>query len=61
MISEVKTFEERKEALVKEGKVKGFVTYEQLANELKGLDVDADSLDELYNVLISILFSSKTL
>ena len=52
MISEVKTFEERKEALVKVGKEKGFVTYEQLANELKGLDVDADSLDELYNVLL---------
>ncbi len=52
MISEIKTFEERKEALVKEGKESGYVTYEQLASELKGLDIDADSLDELYNVLI---------
>ncbi len=52
MVSEVKTFEERKKSLVEEGKKKGFVTYEQLANELKGLDVDADSLDDLYNVLL---------
>ena len=52
MISEVKTFDERKEALVKLGLEKGFVTYEQLANELKGLDIDADSLDDLYNVLL---------
>ncbi len=52
MISEVKTFEERKETLVKLGLEKGYVTYEQLANELKGLDIDADSLDDLYNVLL---------
>ena len=52
MINEVKTFEERKEALIKIGLEKGFVTYEQLANELKGLDIDADSLDDLYNVLL---------
>ena len=52
MISEVKTFEERKEALIKIGLEKGYVTYEMLANELKGLDIDADSLDDLYNVLL---------
>ncbi|MBQ8473012.1 MAG: RNA polymerase sigma factor RpoD [Bacilli bacterium] len=52
MINEVKTFEERKLALVELGKKKGFVTYEQLANELKGLDVDADALDDLYNILL---------
>lgn len=52
MINEVKTFEERKLALVKLGKEKGSITYEQLADELKGLDVDADSLDDLYNVLL---------
>ena len=50
MIDEIKTFEERKEELVKIGKEKGFVTYEELAIALKGLDLDADSLDELYNV-----------
>ena len=49
MIDEIKTFEERKEELVKRGKEKGFITYEELAASLKGLDLDADSLDELYN------------
>ncbi len=49
MINEIKTFEERKLELVKKGKEKGFITYEELANNLKGLDLDADSLDELYN------------
>ena len=28
------------------------LTYEQLANELKGLELDSDSLDDLYNTLI---------
>lgn len=49
MLDEIKTFEERKKELVKNGKEKGFITYEELANSLKGLDLDADSLDELYN------------
>ena len=48
-MQEIKTFEERKNELVKIGKEKGLVTYEQLANALKGLDLDSDSLDELYN------------
>ena len=52
MIEEIKTFEERKEELIKKGKEKGFITYEELANGLKGLEVDSDSLDELYNSLI---------
>ena len=46
----MKSFEERKEELVKLGKESGFITYEQLANVLKGLELDSDSLDELYNV-----------
>ena len=50
MINEIKTFEERKLELVKKGKEKGVITYEELANALKGLDLDADSLDELYNL-----------
>ena len=52
MINEVKSFDERKKTLVEFGKKKGYVTYEELANELKGLDIDADSLDDLYNVLL---------
>ena len=50
MINEIKTFDERKAELVKIGKEKGFITYEELANALKGLDLDADALDDLYNL-----------
>ena len=50
MINEIKTFEERKLELVKVGKEKGFITYEVLADALKGLDLDADALDDLYNL-----------
>ncbi len=49
MINEIKTFEERKSELVKKGKEKGIITFEELASSLKGLDLDADSLDDLYN------------
>ena len=49
MVDEIKTFEERKKELVAKGKDKGFITYEELAASLKGLDLDADSLDDLYN------------
>lgn len=51
-MKEIKTFEERKEELIKKGKEKGFITFEELANTLKGLDVDADALDELYNAFV---------
>ena len=51
MINEIKSFDERKEELIKLGKETGYITYEQLAKALKGLDLDADSLDDLYNVL----------
>lgn len=50
MINEIKSFEERKQELVKKGKEKGFISYEELAVALKGLDLDADALDELYNL-----------
>lgn len=50
MINEIKSFDERKLELVKKGKEKGYITYEELAASLKGLDLDADSLDELYNL-----------
>ena len=51
MVGEIKTLEERKNKLIKLGKSQGYVTYEQLANELKGLEIDSDSLDDLYNTL----------
>ncbi len=52
MLNEVKSLEERKVSLVALGKQKGYITYEQLADELKGLDIDADTLDDLYNTFI---------
>ena len=52
MLNEVKTLESRKESLLLLGKQKGYITYEQLADELKGLEVDAESLDDLYNTFI---------
>ena len=50
-MNEIKTFEERKEELLKKGKEKGFLTFEELAAALKGLDMDSESLDDLYNFL----------
>lgn len=52
MVEEIKTMEERKSKLIKLGKSQGFITYEQLADELKGLEIDSDSLDDLYNSLV---------
>ena len=52
MVEEIKTLDERKDKLLKLGQKKGYVTYEQLAEQLKGLEVDSDSLDELYNFLV---------
>ena len=50
-MDKIKTFDERKEELVRLGKETGKITYEQLAASLKGLELDADALDDLYNVL----------
>ena len=50
-MNEIKTFEERKEELLKKGKEKCFLTFEELAAALKGLDMDSESLDDLYNFL----------
>lgn len=52
MVGEIKTLDERKKKLLALGKKQGFVTYEQLAEELKGLEIDSDSLDDLYNSLM---------
>lgn len=49
MVNQIKTLEERKNELLEDGKKKGFITFEQLADKLKGLDCDAEALDELYN------------
>ena len=52
MVPEIKDFEQRKEELIKKGKELGFITYEEIAEELKGLDVSSDLLDELYNAFM---------
>ena len=49
-MNEIKTFDERKKTLIKMGKSKGYITFEELADNLKGLELDSDSLDELYNL-----------
>ena len=52
MIEEIKTYEERKKELINKGAENGYITYEQLAVSLKGLDLDSDALDDLYNSLM---------
>ena len=50
---EIKSFEERKQELIELGKKNDNVlTFEQLAEALKGLEIDNDSLDDLYNSLV---------
>ena len=52
MVEVIKTLDERKAKLITLGKQQGYITYEQLAEQLKGLDIDSDTLDELYNSLV---------
>ena len=52
IVAEIKTFAERKEDLIKLGQKEGYITFEQLAESLKGLDIDSDALDELYNAFM---------
>ena len=50
---EIKSFNDRVKDLVELGKKNNnILTFEQLAEVLKGLDIDNDSLDELYNTLM---------
>ena len=51
-MTEIKTLEERENTLIEKGREKGFITFEDLAQELKGLDIDNDALDNLYNKLV---------
>ena len=53
MINEIKSFEERKQDLLELGKKNdNKVTFEEIAEHLKGLEPDSDSLDELYNMFM---------
>ena len=50
---EIKSFEDRKKELIELGKKNdNTLTFEQLAEALKGLEIDNDSLDELYNAFM---------
>ena len=51
-MKEIKTLEERKNELLLLGKKEGHITYEQLAEALKGLEIEPDDLDELYNFFV---------
>ena len=51
-VGKIKTLDERKEELLVLGSEKGYITFEQLADALKGLEVDNDSLDELYTYFV---------
>ena len=51
-IVEIKSLEERIGELIELGKKQKFITFEQLVESLKGLDMDNDSLDEIYNTLM---------
>ena len=51
-IQSIKSLEERKIELIELGKEKGHLTFEDLAAALKGLDIDADNLDDIYNILV---------
>ena len=51
MVNNIKTFEERVQELVKDGKENGFLSYEQIAKKTIDLDLDNNSLDDLYNIL----------
>lgn len=51
-IAEIKSLEDRISDLIALGKEKKYITFEELADALKGLDIDNDSLDEIYNTLI---------
>ncbi len=51
MVNEIKTLEERIKELVELGKKQGYITYEQIAKKTIDLEMDSNSLDELYNTL----------
>ena len=51
-IVEIKSLEDRIKDLIEIGKKQKYVTFEQIVDSLKGLDMDNDSLDEIYNTLM---------
>lgn len=53
MINEIKSFEEREKELIDLAKKNNnTITFEQIAEHLKGIEPDSDTLDELYNTFV---------
>ena len=51
-IVEIKSLDDRIKDLIEIGKKQKYITFEQLVESLKGLEMDNDSLDEIYNTLM---------
>ena len=51
-VKEIKTFEERKQELLEIGLKNKKVTFEEIAEKLKGIEPDSDLLDDLYNMFV---------
>ncbi len=51
-IVEIKSLEDRIKELIELGRKQKHVTFEQIVESLKGLEMDNDSLDEVYNSLM---------
>ena len=53
MINEIKSFEEREKELIDLAKKNNnTITFEEIADHLKGIEPDSDTLDELYNTFV---------
>ena len=52
MINEIKSFEERMNELLELGKKNGKISFEEMAEHLKGIEPDSDSLNDLYNMFV---------
>ena len=53
MINEIKSFEEREKELIDLAKKNNnTITFEEIAEHLKGIEPDSDTLDELYNTFV---------
>ena len=60
MINEIKSFEERKKDLLELGKKNGNkVTFEEMAEHLKGIEPDSDSLLKLYQTIKHLIQMKK--
>ncbi len=47
-MKEIKTLEQRRQTLFEKGNKRGYVTYDEIAEEMKDIEIEADQLDDLY-------------